>query len=549
MALGTVAKKDDLSVNHRGQYNRRIGRIPGDPNQPRFTFGRVEKWEALRRKTKVEEICCADGGVWNSASLEIAKAVSKGLDSVELDPEEHYDLLPSAEAARLAEMPSPVLWVQQLTKKYGVTVTLKNAALVRRQEELAVERAAFLRSQVDRIEQRLAETAVSTATLHSALDAFAEAERARLVDVDGNPKTSANRNAFYCSLLKEHQPDLPLRQFGEVEILAIREYWRKRPKTKKGTPAAPDTVRDVVKMLKQFVSWLNKEKRFGWRKPADLEWPKRLDIPFTQLEQDALRNPNQVDTFDPDELAVLWQYATPLERTYIALALNFGFGQMEIRTLLSKDVDVEGRVASRVRTKTGIYAAWKVWPVTVEAVKWLLARRPASAAECPYLFVTGKGKPYAGTTKGGNPKGNIANAWNKLRKRVEKDHPDFQDLSFNKLRKTAGDLVKKESDGETAKVFHSRGQTNSDQFGDVYTNRDFEKVFAALEKVWDKLAPVVFAPVAEPFPADSRKSHPSISLGTIRRIQRLRQQGHKLPWIAKEVGLPVETVRYWAKKK
>lgn len=109
MALGAVAKKDDLSVDHRGQYNRRIGRIPGDPNQPRFTFGRVEKWEALRRKTKVEEICSADGGVWNLASLAIARAVSKGLDCLELDSEEHYDLLPSAEAARLAGMPAPVL--------------------------------------------------------------------------------------------------------------------------------------------------------------------------------------------------------------------------------------------------------------------------------------------------------------------------------------------------------------------------------------------------------------------------------------------------------
>lgn len=107
--------------------------------------------------------------------------------------------------------------------------------------------------------------------------------------------------------------------------------------------------------------------------------------------------------------------------------------------------------------------------MTVDAVKWLWARRPASAAECPYLFVTGKGKPYAGATKGGNPKDNVANAWKKLLERVKKDHSDFQNLSFNKLRKTAGDLAKKESDGETSKVFHSRGQTNSDQFGDVYT--------------------------------------------------------------------------------
>jgi hypothetical protein len=53
--------------------------------------------------------------------------------------------------------------------------------------------------------------------------------------------------------------------------------------------------------------------------------------------------------------------------------------------LLSNDVDVEGRQASRVRTKTGIYAAWKVWPVTVDAVNWLLTRRPSSAADCPCL--------------------------------------------------------------------------------------------------------------------------------------------------------------------
>jgi len=79
------------------------------------------------------------------------------------------------------------------------------------------------------------------------LDAFAEAERARLVDWTATRKLRLTATPFYCSLLKEHQPDLPLRQFGEVEILAIRNTGGNRPKTKKGTPAAPDTVRDVVR--------------------------------------------------------------------------------------------------------------------------------------------------------------------------------------------------------------------------------------------------------------------------------------------------------------
>jgi hypothetical protein len=93
---------------------RRLGPLGGNESRLReiatlihfLACGKVEKWEALRRKTKVEEICSTDGGIWNSASLAIAKAVSKRLDCVKLDPEEHFDLLPNAEAARLGEMPS-----------------------------------------------------------------------------------------------------------------------------------------------------------------------------------------------------------------------------------------------------------------------------------------------------------------------------------------------------------------------------------------------------------------------------------------------------------
>lgn len=120
--------------------------------------------------------------------------------------------------------------------------------------------------------------------------------------------------------------------------------------------------------------------------------------------------------------------------------------------------------------------------------------------------MTDTGKPLAGVTKSGNPKGNVANAWRKLLERVKKDQEGFRELSFNKLRKTAGNLVKKASDGEVVRVFHSRGETNSDAFADDYTDPDFDKVFETLEKGWAKLKPIVFDPVADPFPVSILKT-------------------------------------------
>ncbi len=94
---------------------------------------------------------------------------------------------------------------------------------------------------------------------------------------------------------------------------------------------------------------------------------------------------------------------------------------------------------------------------------------------------TSKGQPYAGTTDSGNRSQRVQNLWSKLRHRIAKDYPDLPALSYNKLRKTSADLVKRVSDGETAGVFLAHGQTvASDSLSDVYTNRHFNRVFAAL---------------------------------------------------------------------
>jgi hypothetical protein len=96
-------------------------------------------------------------------------------------------------------------------------------------------------------------------------------------------------------------------------------------------------------------------------------------------------------------------------------------------------------------------------------------------------------------------------------------------------------------------VFLSHGNpVKADSLLDVYTNRPFAKVFAALDQVGNDLRPL-WKEVTEPFPPGPAKAGgPNISLGTIRRIRELAAQGRGVSEIAGLVGVSRGTVSRWA---
>src|SRR5262245_323543 len=99
----------------------------------------------------------------------------------------------------------------------------------------------------------------------------------------------------------------------------------------------------------------------------------------------------------------------------------------------------------------------------------------------------------------------MPDSWFRLADRIRKDHPDFRRLSFTKLRKTAGKRVRSVAGGEVAAVFLCQcTPVKSDGLLDLYTNRPFARVFAAVERVGEQLRPLG-AGVAEPFPRVSRR--------------------------------------------
>jgi hypothetical protein len=122
-----------------------------------------------------------------------------------------------------------------------------------------------------------------------------------------------------------------------------------------------------------------------------------------------------------------------------------------------------------------------------------------------------------------------------------------QALSFNKLRKTAGNLIRAEAGGEVAAVFLSHGTpVRADELLELYTNRPFARVFTALDKVGEKLRPL-WAGVSDPFPDEVTKQGVHIDPGIIRRIQTMKQQGFKISHIAEQLELSPEMVRKWAR--
>jgi hypothetical protein len=237
------------------------------------------------------------------------------------------------------------------------------------------------------------------------------------------------------------------------------------------------------------------------------------------------------------------------------LALNCGFGRGEIESLTTDEVhlrtpqshyDRSGSRIKRLRFKSTVYAEWSLGNEIVQAVEWLLARRGDTDQRA--LLLTETGRPLSEPTAGNNRNNKIPNAWGKLLGRIRKDRSEFRKLSFNKLRKTAGNLVRQFADGETAFVFLSHGTPcKAGDLLDLYTNKNFNKVFLALDAVRLHLAPM-FARVAVPFPAaDAKEERPALSRGTISKSRRLRQQGFKVAKIAEEIGISEGPVRRYCR--
>jgi hypothetical protein len=230
------------------------------------------------------------------------------------------------------------------------------------------------------------------------------------------------------------------------------------------------------------------------------------------------------------------------------LAINWGFGAAELSTLRLREICLGYSGNSyikrmRLKTEAGVY--WEHWlyPHTILAVEWAIARAKKiiqTIKADAFIVVRDNGKRLVAKTKAGNRSNKAANAWQRLTSRIRADHPEFPALSFGKLRKTAGNLIKSVSDGETVAVFHQRSSAvRGDDEAEVYTDRLYQRVFEAQKKVCEQLKPM-FDAVTAPFPDNQKKNY--IGLKKIDAITKLWAECAKAEDIMAAVGVSRATV-------
>ena len=553
-ASGVFVRNLGWKVTPTGGYVQHKFYLGRDESSARLSSVRLERlWaEASKRWTREKEfeLSPTDRPVWEPVTLAIADAIRQGQAVARV-------ALPTDLAAMIPESPLIGAWLEKLQKDISV---IKVELFDETAQQKSAEYRQWQGQRLLEMGREMLHRKTGGETLYSALDAFLRWAETKYVDVDKRPTLFASRQKRAVAFFKRHVADCSLAELDTRRIEDILEILRLRPNGKRGRPVSVAFTQDCMKQFRRFLRWLNKSPEFSWKRPSDLELlPMR--IPLTPGERTGLMRSAQVQTYTLDELHLLWKYGTPFHRLLLLLALNGGFGKGEIGSLELADIHLHqkhpherdiGYASSaadswifRMRHKTGVYAEFKLWAETVQAIEWWLQQRERMtvAPGVTTLLVNHNGLRHDTRTKGNNPNPQIQDTWYSLTKKIQADHPAFRPLSFNKLRKTAGNLIRAESHGEIAAVFLSHGRpVKSDELLDLYTNRPFAKVFAALDGVGEKLRPL-WSGVADPFPENHRETKQTLSRATIRRVHALKRQGFKVASIAETLSLSQEAVR------
>jgi len=215
------------------------------------------------------------------------------------------------------------------------------------------------------------------------------------------------------------------------------------------------TCENHVAELMRFFKWLHKSKDFDWRKPEDFA---DLDTKVKMIDGERTRVGHlNVKVYTHEELALLYKYATPLERLLLLLGLNRGFKGAEQGTLQTEHLFLDrphphvqllrqaakfecastDRFILYTRHKSGVYGEFLLWEPTVAGLRWALDRRNRIRArlqiESPQLLLTEKGDPFFRRTSSNKNQSQVfLNKWAGLVRRIRKDYPAFPATAFRR---------------------------------------------------------------------------------------------------------------------
>ena len=435
---GRLAKPDA-----QGQFVRQLGwKLSGKQTkvQHKFRLG-VDKREAEQRDVRLRQLweqierdAPQRAALWDNLTLDIAKRIAAGMEKIPLAPLSE-DEPPASYARRLQQVQNRFSFLrfvpsdsERYTKGIGdqaydlrQVVLIDNPyenywrnksfaeifrapPLTPRSDAVILAQGQSIRPLLDRTDSpQTASVTDDGATLHHAFEAYKNWIQEHYFD----DATQALSDYAYTKLgqidtLKSRHADVPLAKIDYDAIEKMYRFWRQRPtkRTRNGDVKrlSPSSVRHYLGELHRCFKWIHLSKHFAWRKPDGFD---EMDRSIQRDVDSVKRSIRKVDTFQLDDLRLLNRYATPIERLYLMLGLNCGFGTKEIATLTIGEVflhhalpadeqevfgfpstDADSFV-SIVRNKTMIVGKYLLFGQTVKMLEWIMARRLMQANPAP----------------------------------------------------------------------------------------------------------------------------------------------------------------------
>lgn len=475
-----------------GQFDCRVGwevNSRGNRAQHKFRLG-SDLTEAKRRDEllrqmweRIDRAKPADP-VWTEDTLDLARHIARGQPHIQMQHRENEDVVVYAERVHHLRNLFPMIAIlPELNYEWAFGVQLLGAM---------DKMAQHSEPSFEKEHEKLGETFIELMrdglrsnggpTLTHAGPTLHQAMRKHIVWLEHDYQhPEVGVTAWGRTQIKQvesliaHHENLPIEQIDHNQIETMVRYWRQRP-FKRGTknPVTKKSAENYISALRNFIKWLHTSTEYEWRKPDSFD---DIKTRVTKLEGERRTQIMPEQLFTLDELVLLYRYGTPLDRLLMLLGLNCGFGRAESASLLVEEIALRTRHSERHREildfestntdsfikrhrrKTDVYGEFLLFPHTVQALEWALRCRKKQPAFGPSarLLLNGRGEPYDKPTKSGNANQQVSNLFARLKKRITDDNNSITGLPFKALRKTAGGLVKRFSDGEINAVFLCHG--------------------------------------------------------------------------------------------
>ncbi|MEQ9409172.1 MAG: helix-turn-helix domain-containing protein [Fuerstiella sp.] len=551
----------ELKQAKDGTFYRWIGEDEKGTKQ-NFRLGR-DKAEAKRRLRLIlalfeTQAQAAEfyGGSWVAEFLSAAKKIAKGK---------------TATLPRLSLRVNESDAVQESAETYAKTLAYLNMDGEVFQPEASDDFTEAVRAiEADQRRNRLIRSKLTGSnpdhdptgqTIGQAVDAFMESLKADAMLPDGSLSTWG-RTQFnqvkswrrYMSVAKGvkggEQVSLRLLETDLADLTVAKaqqmvDATRKRPLTFESKLTRRMTTKSagsINKKIKHFFDWLDLSDEWSWFEPPRFRKLVYKVSPLTAEERHQQKLKKEKWRIPDDEIQLLYRYATPAERVLILLGLNCAFGAGEIGNLRIPYVKFESQEIDGIRFKTGNDTRHHLWGETIEGLQWELSRReqlPKTDRSKDIVFLSEKGgNPLWSRTKSGNYKDGITKRWNDLKGRVKKDHPDFHNYSFGKLRKTAAIRVIEMADAEAASMILAHGIPSEDKVLSAYVNIPWQKLYEAQKAYGETIRPLLQTE------GDAFDQPPKDYIGKKRALQILElfQSGVPVAQIARTTKVSVMTV-------